>query len=120
MLRALAGLWNTGKGKVTFYLKEAGDPELPVPPEYPDVDSLELTNAPKTDKNLDNSNYTRSGDIFFLPQRPYVVLGTLSEQLLYPTWTEAPLPVPKKGKYAGMHFPIIISNYKLMFFRKYI
>ncbi|XXG90402.1 hypothetical protein AAC387_Pa12g2176 [Persea americana] len=75
LLRALAGLWNTGKGKVTFYLKEA-------------------------DKNLDNSNYTRSGDIFFLPQRPYVVLGTLSEQLLYPTWTDAPLPVPKKGKSA--------------------
>eukprot|EP00268_Persea_americana_P018822 TRINITY_DN19621_c0_g1_i2.p1 TRINITY_DN19621_c0_g1~~TRINITY_DN19621_c0_g1_i2.p1 ORF type:complete len:566 (-),score=86.88 TRINITY_DN19621_c0_g1_i2:472-2169(-) len=100
LLRALAGLWNTGKGKVTFYLKEAGDPELPVPLEYPDVDSLELTNALKTDKNLDNSNYTRSGDIFFLPQRPYVVLGTLSEQLLYPTWTDAPLPVPKKGKSA--------------------
>lgn len=26
------------------------------------------------------------GDIFFVPQRPYVVLGTLRDQLLYPTW----------------------------------
>ena len=30
---------------------------------------------------------SRSGDIFFVPQRPYVVLGTLREQLLYPTWS---------------------------------
>jgi ABC-type uncharacterized transport system fused permease/ATPase subunit len=26
------------------------------------------------------------GDVFFVPQRPYVVLGTLRDQLLYPTW----------------------------------
>jgi ABC-type uncharacterized transport system fused permease/ATPase subunit len=26
------------------------------------------------------------GDIFFVPQRPYLVLGTLRDQLLYPTW----------------------------------
>lgn len=26
------------------------------------------------------------GEIFFVPQRPYVVLGTLRDQLLYPTW----------------------------------
>ncbi|KAK9820926.1 hypothetical protein WJX74_009117 [Apatococcus lobatus] len=29
------------------------------------------------------------GDIFFVPQRPYVVLGSLREQLLYPTWADA-------------------------------
>lgn len=28
----------------------------------------------------------RGGDVFFVPQRPYVVLGTLRDQLLYPTW----------------------------------
>jgi hypothetical protein len=28
------------------------------------------------------------GDIFFVPQRPYVVLGTLRDQLLYPTWAK--------------------------------
>ncbi|CAL8470471.1 g10013 [Coccomyxa elongata] len=27
------------------------------------------------------------GDILFVPQRPYMVLGTLREQLLYPTWS---------------------------------
>ncbi|KAI3431377.1 hypothetical protein D9Q98_004431 [Chlorella vulgaris] len=28
------------------------------------------------------------GDIFFVPQRPYVVLGTLRDQMLYPTWAK--------------------------------
>lgn len=28
------------------------------------------------------------GDVFFVPQRPYVVLGTLRDQLLYPTWAQ--------------------------------
>ena len=27
-------------------------------------------------------------DVFFVPQRPYMVLGNLRRQLLYPTWTE--------------------------------
>lgn len=35
-----------------------------------------------------------SGDIFFVPQRPYVVLGTLREQLLYPTWSDAGSTLP--------------------------
>jgi ABC-type uncharacterized transport system fused permease/ATPase subunit len=26
------------------------------------------------------------GDVFFVPQRPYLVLGTLRDQLLYPVW----------------------------------
>lgn len=29
-----------------------------------------------------------AGDIFFVPQKPYVVLGTLRDQLLYPTWSD--------------------------------
>lgn len=45
LLRAVAGLWNTGEGQITR-------PPL--------------------------------REIFFLPQRPYMILGSLREQLLYP------------------------------------
>ena len=30
------------------------------------------------------------GDVFFVPQKPYVVLGTLRDQLLYPSWVATP------------------------------
>lgn len=60
LLRAMAGLWRSGKGRITFYLN------------------------PQT---LENSVKTSPGDVLFLPQRPYMVLGTLRQQLLYPAWT---------------------------------
>nr|VDD50219.1 unnamed protein product [Brassica oleracea] len=60
LLRAMAGLWRSGKGRITFYLN------------------------PQT---LENSVNTSPGDVLFLPQRPYMVLGTLRQQLLYPAWT---------------------------------
>jgi ABC-type uncharacterized transport system fused permease/ATPase subunit len=30
--------------------------------------------------------------VFFLPQKPYLILGSLRQQLLYPVWTGAPPP----------------------------
>ncbi|SJZ98517.1 putative ATP-binding cassette transporter [Trichlorobacter thiogenes] len=50
LLRAVAGLWNTGEGQITR------------PPLH---------------------------EIFFLPQRPYMILGSLREQLLYPNLDSA-------------------------------
>lgn len=55
LLRALAGLWRVGSGKVI-----------------------------RRKARNESSRY----DVFFLPQRPYMVLGSLRSQLLYPTWTE--------------------------------
>lgn len=57
LLRAIAGLWTSGKGKITRF----GTP-------------------------ISSSN--KNGNIMFVPQRPYLVLGTLRDQLLYPTWAE--------------------------------
>ncbi|KAK9808588.1 hypothetical protein WJX72_000137 [[Myrmecia] bisecta] len=65
ILRAAAGLWNTGQGTIRRYGQPIGA-------------------------------HGSSGDIFFLPQRPYVVLGSLRDQLLYPTWGQATEPLPKE------------------------
>ncbi|GFQ06000.1 ABC transporter d family member 2 chloroplastic [Phtheirospermum japonicum] len=35
----------------------------------------------------------KTKDVFFLPQKPYMVLGTLRQQLLYPTWSNDPAPM---------------------------
>ncbi|KAG9448065.1 hypothetical protein H6P81_014193 [Aristolochia fimbriata] len=67
LLRAMAGLWSTGKGRISFYMEDADDSSDGRPPQL---------------KNR------KTGGIFFLPQRPYMVLGTLRQQLLYPTWIE--------------------------------
>ncbi len=57
LLRALAGLWRTGSGRILAH----GLPGLGDPGSHP-------------------------GSVLFLPQKPYMVQGSLRDQLLYPTW----------------------------------
>ena len=49
---------------------------------------------------------TADGDaaIFYVPQRPYLVLGTLRQQLLYPTWVQT-TPAPGVGASKVGRFP---------------
>ncbi|KAI3943064.1 hypothetical protein MKW92_015978 [Papaver armeniacum] len=75
LLRAMAGLWSTGEGKLPLY---------PVPAE-------KLTEGYKG---------KRARVYFFLPQRPYMVLGTLRQQLLYPTWSES-MNLMESTKFSG-------------------
>ncbi|EEF47966.1 peroxisomal membrane protein, putative [Ricinus communis] len=84
LLRALAGLWNTGRGKITFYVND-GDDFLS--PAYP-MSATEVDILQDKSKELEGPTGRNSRGIFFLPQRPYMVLGTLRQQLLYPTWAD--------------------------------
>ncbi|CAN8303276.1 unnamed protein product [Cochlearia groenlandica] len=68
LLRAMAGLWRSGKGKITFHL------------------DLKDDFSGDTFNTLETSVARSSGNVLFLPQRPYMVLGTLRQQLLYPAW----------------------------------
>ncbi|CAA0836547.1 ABC transporter D family member 2- chloroplastic [Striga hermonthica] len=88
LLRALAGLWSFGRGTIRFYNKttRGTSPHL-----------SESVASPKATLPYglepDQMNKNNSRDVFFLPQKPYMVLGTLRQQLLYPTWSDEPVPV---------------------------
>ncbi|CAN6689141.1 unnamed protein product [Malus baccata var. baccata] len=85
LLRAMCGLWSTGKGKIIFHVKDGEDnqPSISSGVVVLDVD----TGSDKYGELGRPSNRNYEG-IFFLPQKPYMVLGTLRQQLLYPTWSE--------------------------------
>lgn len=83
LLRTLAGLWNTGRGQVTFYVEDDSEAQS--------QSSLNVSSGVINASSIVNGEIAeyitnRPRDIFFLPQRPYMVLGTLRQQLLYPAW----------------------------------
>ncbi|KAH6777184.1 ABC transporter family protein [Perilla frutescens var. hirtella] len=89
LLRAIAGLWSFGKGTITFYDRNAGDSS---PCLSKDVASSEITIVDKTKPECNILEKRNARGVFFLPQKPYMVLGTLRQQLLYPTWSDATTP----------------------------
>ncbi len=74
LLRAAAGLWRAGAGAVS------------------------LGGAPVGVAGGAGGG-AAGGGVFFVPQRPYVVLGTLRDQLLYPAWS--PTAVAESGSSDG-------------------
>ncbi|KAF8075407.1 hypothetical protein N665_1096s0007 [Sinapis alba] len=83
LLRAMAGLWRSGKGRITFYLNPQDD------------------FTQEKYESQENSAKRSSGDVLFLPQRPYMVLGTLRQQLLYPAWSTTMEATPGGSKIDG-------------------
>jgi ABC-type uncharacterized transport system fused permease/ATPase subunit len=79
LLRALAGLWTSGTGDIIYHMRGSESNLSSDEPSDRKIESEEL---------LQSSKQRRDNGIFFVPQRPYMVLGTLRQQLLYPTWTE--------------------------------
>ncbi|XP_010480191.1 PREDICTED: ABC transporter D family member 2, chloroplastic isoform X3 [Camelina sativa] len=92
LLRAMAGLWRSGKGKITFYL-----------------DSEDDFTQEKSDTQ-ENSGKRNSGDVLFLPQRPYMVLGTLRQQLLYPAWSATVEEATLGGSKIDGSTPLLIRD----------
>lgn len=88
LLRAMAGLWSTGRGKVTFCVED-GDLHQPISSDSGVVDAETARDSDGKHEQSPTRNYK---SVFFLPQRPYMVLGTLRQQLLYPTWSDDAIP----------------------------
>lgn len=100
LLRAMAGLWKTGTGKVTYYVKGGVDPEQSI---CSDVDTPVIKTSNDTYDDRGKS-ISRKSSIFFLPQKPYMVLGTLRQQLLYPTWADGLVSVSDSASEKSMCF----------------
>ncbi|KAI7750310.1 hypothetical protein M8C21_005831 [Ambrosia artemisiifolia] len=95
LLRAIAGLWRTGRGKITFCAKYT--------PEMASNGVAMVNEISNVDKK---SKYRDFKGVFFLPQRPYMVLGTLRQQLLYPTWPDVLDSTSHNSKSVGL-FPFL-------------
>uniref|UniRef100_A0A061S1P2 Abc transporter d family member chloroplastic-like n=1 Tax=Tetraselmis sp. GSL018 TaxID=582737 RepID=A0A061S1P2_9CHLO len=72
VLRAIAGLWVSGSGCISRFVEARPRNKGAIVFDYEGLQRRLAT--PK--------------DIFFMPQKPYMVLGTLRDQLLYPTWAD--------------------------------
>ncbi|KDP37481.1 hypothetical protein JCGZ_06921 [Jatropha curcas] len=97
LLRALAGLWKVGRGKITFYVNDGYDSQLHTSSEESSIEDHRSHDKVELDRPVSRN----SRGIFFLPQRPYMVLGTLRQQLLYPTWIDDIIPMLDGTKLTG-------------------
>ena len=105
LLRALAGLWTSGNGDIIYHVR--GSMQL----QNSNVSSDEPYDMKlEGEEVLQNSKQRRDNGIFFVPQRPYMVLGTLRQQLLYPTWSEDVHHLPNNDAESTGNYPCAAGN----------
>ncbi|KAK6934779.1 ABC transporter-like, ATP-binding domain [Dillenia turbinata] len=107
LLRAMAGLWSTGRGKIKIYVKDADEPQESLSPVATPLQPDAKNNI---HKNTQRSKCRNSMGVLFLPQRPYMVLGTLRQQLLYPTWAKDSTPTSDSTKSAELSVIEFVSG----------
>jgi vitamin B12/bleomycin/antimicrobial peptide transport system ATP-binding/permease protein len=79
-IRAISGLWRVGYGDVTWFSSfQPGAAVTVTASQEPIIEDI-------------TSNQSAPKDVFFLPQKPYNLLGSLREQIMYPA-VEAPVNV---------------------------
>ena len=79
LLRAIAGLWDRGAGRIVRGRGEAA--------QEPAATQAAGQAAGQT-VTQSATQPASARDVMFVPQRPYMVLGNLRDQLLYPTWAD--------------------------------
>ena len=96
----MAGLWNTGSGKISYYVKDDEDSQQPVCSDM----NAPTVNTVHDACEVDGKYLDTNSKIFFVPQRPYMILGTLRQQLLYPTWSRFSIPISDSAESGSMSY----------------
>ena len=95
LLRAVAGLWEQGEGEIQWAATPATMAAAAAAASALEVAATEEAEAAGKlngkEKELNGkekapAQSSAADGLYFIPQRPYLVLGTLRQQLLYPTW----------------------------------
>ena len=99
LLRAVAGLWEQGDGDVRWAANAASEAAATAAAKEKEGDGAAASSGDGIQENESTATAAalENNGLYFIPQRPYLVLGTLRQQLLYPTWVQPEKKMEKAG-----------------------